>query len=718
MRQLVQDLRSGELQVIETSDPVPDGAQVLVRTTWSLISAGTEQAVAETASKSLLGKARDRPDLARKVVEKARREGLGAARAAVRARLDDLLTPGYSSAGVVEALGPRASGVRVGDRVACVGANAACHAERAVVPAPLCSRLPDGLEDRLGAFAAVGAIAAHGVRISELDAGSIVVVIGLGLVGQLTVQLVRAAGARPVGIDINVGRADLARRLGTTASTDVDELEEIVREASEGNGADAVILTAAADAAGPVELAARIARDRAVVVAVGDIPLSIPRRPFYEKELQLRLSRSYGPGRYDPDYEEHGRDYPVGYVRWTQRRLVRYFLDEVAAGNVRPSELITHEFPIERAVEAYEALSDPSRLAVMLRYGSEAPKRLRRVAMRPTAPPRAGRLRAGLLGPGTFARATLFPLLGSLDVDLVGVGGRSPARAAGVARRTGAEFAAADADEILSDDSIDVVVIATRHDSHAGLAAKALEHGKSVFLEKPLALDEESLTRLEPLLGAGGRLVVDFNRSLAPATASVASHIRGQSAEPLFVNCRVNAGYLEPNHWLRDPDVGGGRLVGEACHFVDLISRLTGSHLRSVQVTALGAGSASLEHDSFALTLRYADGSVGSISYLAVGSPDLPKERIEIFGGRRSAVIDDFRRVVLYPSRPRMRLPRSSRQDKGHTAILHASFDFFRNGGEPPIPYDRLLETTRATFLAREALHRGAADAVSLDDRA
>jgi predicted dehydrogenase/threonine dehydrogenase-like Zn-dependent dehydrogenase len=718
MRQLVQDLRSGELQVIDSPDPVADGGDVLIRTTWSLISAGTEQAVAETASKSLLGKARDRPDLARKVVEKARREGIGAARAAVRARLDDLLTPGYSSAGVVEALGPQASGVRVGDRVACVGANAACHAERAVVPAPSCFRLPDELEDRLGAFAAVGAIAAHGVRISGLDAGSSAVVIGLGLVGQLTAQLVRAAGGRPLGIDVNSGRADLARRLGTSACTDVDELEEIVREASAGNGADSVILTAAGDAGESLELAARIARDRAVVVAVGDFPLLIPRRPFYEKELQLRLSRSYGPGRYDPEYEEHGRDYPIGYVRWTQRRLVRYFLEEVAARSVRPAELITHEFPIERAVDAYEALSDPSRLAVMLRYGSEPPERLRRITTRPAASPRAGRLRVGLLGPGTFARATLLPLLRSLDVDLVAVGGRSPTRAVGVARRTGAEFAAADAEEILSDESIDVVVIATRHDSHATLATEALERGKSVFLEKPLAIEEEGLARLEPLLAAGGRLAVDFNRSLAPETARVASHIRGQSAEPLFVNYRVNAGYLEPDHWLRDPDVGGGRLVGEACHFVDLVSCLVGSRLRTVQVAGLGEGRASLEHDSFALTLRYDDGSVGSISYLAVGSPKLPKERIEVFGGRRSAVIEDFRRVFLFPDPPRARRLRSFRQDKGHAAILQASFEFFRNGGQPPIPYDRLLETTRATFLAREALHRAALGAVTLDDRA
>jgi predicted dehydrogenase len=719
MRQLVQDLRSGELQVIEGPDPIPEANEVLVRTTWSLISAGTEQAVAVTASKSLLGKARDRPDLARKVIAKARTEGVRAAREAVRARLDDLLTPGYSSAGVVEALGSGATGVHVGDRVACVGANAASHAERAVVPAPLCFRLPDDVEDRLGAFAAVGAVAAHAVRVADADAGSTVVLIGLGLVGQLTAQLARAAGVRAVGVDINPERAALATRLGAAACTDPNELREIVRAQTGGHGADAVLVTAAGGGAELLELAADVARDRAVVVAVGDVALEVPRRPFYEKELQLRLSRSYGPGRYDPDYEEGGRDYPIGYVRWTERRLVEYFLREIQAGTVHPAELITHEFPIERAVEAYDALSDPNRLAVMLRYGPEPSKPLRRVSIRvPSPQQRAGRLRVGLLGPGTFARATLVPLLRSMDVDLVGVAGLSPARAVGVARRIGAAFATANADELLSDDSIDVVVIATRHDSHAGLAAQALEGGKSVFLEKPLAINEEGLARLEPLLDAGGRLVVDFNRSLAPATTRVISHVGGQPTEPLFVNCRVNAGYLEADHWLRDPEVGGGRLVGEGCHFIDLCSCLVGSRLASVQLAGLGEGSASLEDDSFALTLRYADGSVASISYVAVGSPELAKERIEVFRGGRAAVIEDFRKLSLFPARTGRRRVGSRRQDKGHAAMLKASFEFFQNGGAPPIPYERLVETTRATLLARAALRQSVSGAVTLDNGA
>lgn len=716
MRQLVQDLRSGELQVIEGPDPIPRRNEVLVRTTWSLISAGTEQAVAATAAKSLLGKARDRPDLARKVIAKARTEGVRVAREAVRARLDDVLTPGYSSAGVVEALGPGASGVNVGDRVACVGANAAAHAERAVVPAPLCFRLLDDVEDRYGAFAAVGAIAAHAVRVSGVDAGSTAVVLGLGLVGQLTAQLAGAAGVNPVGIDINAERAELAGRLGTAACTEPQELPELVRDKTSGHGADAVFLTAAGDGVKLLELAAAIARDRATIVVVGDIPLTVPRRPFYEKELQLRVSRSYGPGRYDLDYEERGRDYPIGYVRWTERRLVEYFLGEIAAGRVRLGELITHEFPIDRAVEAYDALSDPSRLAVMLRYGPERPKPLRRVATH--APPsRKGRPRVGLIGPGAFARATLVPLLRSVGVDLVAVAGRSPARAVGLAQRSGAAFATADAAELLADESIDVVVIATRHDSHAELAAQALEQGKSVFLEKPLAIDEEGLARLEPLLEGGGRLVVDFNRSFAPGTNTAAAHVGGHVTDPLFLTYRVNAGYLAPDHWLRDAEVGGGRLVGEGCHFVDLCSRLARTRLVSVQAAGIGAGPATLENDSFALTLRYADGSVATISYVAVGSPDLAKERLEVFRGGRAAVIDDFRKVRLYPGRTGRGRFASGRQDKGHADIVRASFEFFQHGGEPPIPYDRLVETTRAMLAARDALHRGISSAVTIDER-
>lgn len=710
MRQLVQNPRSGAVEVVELPDPVPGRNEVLVRNSWSLISPGTEQAVSSTAGKSLIGKARDRPDQARRVVEKALSDGVGPTLAAVQARLDDLLTPGYSSAGVVEAVGGGVPGIRVGDSVGCVGANAACHAERVVVPGPLVFALPADLDRRWGAFGALGGIAAHGVRLTEVDAGSVIVVIGLGLVGQLAAQLATAAGARVIAVDVSAERVELGRALGAVegAQSGDDDVEAVVREISGGHGADGVILAAATKESGPIELAAGIARDRAIVTAVGDVGLSVPRTPFYEKELQLRISRSYGPGRYDPAYEQEGRDYPIGYVRWTERRLITYFYEEVAAGRIRLEPLVSHELPIERAGEAYELLSERSRMAMLLRYdGSPEVARFRRKEV-VGSPNARGRPRVALIGPGLFARSTLLPELAKRKVELAGIAGRSPARAFGIARRWKAGFAASDAAEILDDESVDVVVIATRHDSHAELAAQALEKGKAVFLEKPLAIDRPGLDRLKPLLEAGGRLVVDFNRGFAPATEETMGGFADR-AGPLYVGYRVNAGRLEPDHWLRDPARGGGRLVGEGCHFVDFVSGVVGRPLVSLRVATVGSGVGATD-DSFVLTLSYEDGSVGSIAYLDAGHPRLSKERVEIIGDGRSATILDFRRVALHPDPRALRSRMPHTQDKGHGSIIDAALRFFANGGEPPIPYERLIETTAATLLAREALAVGGSE--------
>jgi predicted dehydrogenase/threonine dehydrogenase-like Zn-dependent dehydrogenase len=707
MRQLVQDLRSGAVQVAELPDPKAGPGEVLVRTSWSLISPGTEQAVASTAAKGLVGKARDRPDQVRKVVDKAIKDGFGPTVGAVRARLEDALTPGYSSAGVVEAVGPDAHSVSVGDRVGCFGADVACHAERVAVPFPLCLSLPDELDPRFGAFAALGGIAGHGVRLAGIEAGSVVAVVGLGLVGQIAAQLVTAAGGRVIVIDPAADRVELACRLGAAggAVLEEDDAEATVGSLSGGRGADAVIVAAATKDSGPIALAGALARDRAVVSVIGDVGLEVPRRPFFEKELELRVSRSYGPGRYDPAYEQEGRDYPIGYVRWTQRRLIGYFFEEVAAGRVRLGELVTHEFPIERAEEAYEALSDPSRLAILIRYGAPSEQEpTHRVAVSVPAPRRSGRARVALIGPGTFARSTLLPLLGKLDVEMAGVAGRSPARAAWTARKAGAGYAATDPEEVLSDDSVDVVVIATRHSSHAELAARALERGKAVFLEKPLAIDAAGLARLEELMTGDARLVVDFNRGFAPATLKARRHLTGRN-DPLHVHYRVNAGTLESGHWLHDPKEGGGRLVGEGCHFVDLCAALVGHPLLSVRASRLDRTAAAAD-DSFLLELRYSDGSVATVSYVAAGDPRMEKERIEGFGGRRAVVIDDFRKVSLYGD-GRRRSPAPLRRDKGHAALLAAAFEFFGRGGEPPIPYRRLVETTRATLVGREALSAG-----------
>lgn len=703
MRQLVQDLRSGSLDVVDVPDPVAGANEVVVRTQASLISAGTEQALVRAAAKSWIGKARERPDAVKQVLEKVRAEGVAAAVSAVRARLDDLVTHGYSSAGIIEEVGVGVTGLHPGDRVACVGANVAYHAERVAVPFPLCIPLPEGLDFREGAFSAVGAIAAHGVRLAEVEAGSITVVVGLGLVGQIAAQLATAAGARVIGVDPAVDKVALACRLGAVGggapgSMDVQQLVEAL---SDGQGADSVVITAATKEAGPLDAAALLARERATICVVGDVPLEGTRNLYYAKELQLRVSRSYGPGRYDPAYEEEGHDYPLPYVRWTERRLIRFVLEEAAARRIQLDELITHDFAIEDAADAYAALSEPGRLAVVLRYPEEPQPVVRRATFHPPSAA-AGRLRVGLIGPGAFARATLMPLIGKEAVDLVAVAGTTPARSLGVGRRWGAAYAAASADEVLADDDVDVVVVATRHDSHAELTRRALDSGKAVFVEKPLAISEDELETLVPLLAEEARLVVDFNRAFAPAADKVRAHFAGRS-DPLALHYRVNAGFVDAGSWVRDPRTGGGRLVGEACHFVDFCGAIVGSPLETVAAAGLGAGPRTLDGDNFSLTLLYADGSVATIAYVASGSPRMTKERVEVIGAGRSAVIDDFRSLELDGSSR----GRRGRRDKGHAAAVAAAFRFFRDGGEPPVPYDRLVETTRATLVARAALASG-----------
>lgn len=694
---------------MDLPDPRPGENQVLVRTSFSLISPGTEQALARTAGKGLVGKALERPEQVRQVLDKAAREGVGPTVAAVRARLDDLMTPGYSSAGVVESVGPGVEGVSGGDRVGCVGANAACHAELAVVPAPLCFRLPETLEDRWGAFGALGAIAAHGVRLADVDAGSIVAVIGLGLVGQLAAQLATAAGARVVGIDTDPSRVELARELGAVAGAPAtgDEAERVTLGASRGAGADSVVIAAAAKDGAPLELGARLARDRAMISVVGDVRLQASRAAFFEKELQLRVSRSYGPGRYDADYEEQGHDYPIGYVRWTERRLIAYFFEEVAAGRIRLEPLVTHQFDFSDAEDAYGALEEPGRMGILLRYpkGTDEPSVPPPLKPRVAAPSASARTRVALIGPGLFARSTLLPLLRGQDVDIVAVAGGSGPRALSAARQFEAGRVAASTDEVLEDPDVDVVVIATRHDSHASLAHAALEHGKAVFLEKPLAIDTSSLETVAPLLEAGGRLVVDFNRRYSPP-ARAAMETLATRSDPLQIHYRVNAGALPQEHWLRDPDRGGGRLVGEACHFVDLCTALIGRPARSISVVGLGAGPLTLPGDSFTLTMTYGEGSVATIAYVATGGPHMPKERVEILGAGHSLVIEDFRRLRRFGKPLRLSRP-SLTQDKGHADLLTAALRFFREGGDPPIPYEDLLSTTRTCLVGRDLLDHG-----------
>ena len=663
MKQVTQRPRDGLVSVVDVPLPALKPGYALVATRFSLISAGTERSKVELGGKSLLRKARTRPDLVRKVVDRARVEGVRSALEAAREKLDTLAPLGHSAAGTVLEVGAGVDGLVPGDRIAC-GGDWAAHAEVLGVPRNLIAKVPDSVPLDVAAYATVGAIALHGVRRAEAQIGERVGVIGLGLVGQLALRILLAAGCEAVGIEPDPEAVELAERAGARAfRRDDSGLKSVVRSASGGLGLDAVLICAATPSNDPVELAARLARDRARLVVVGDVQVAADRAVLYEKELELRLSRSYGPGRYDRGYEEGGRDLPAGYVRWTEQRNLQAFLGLVASRRVNPAELTTHRFPIDQAARAYGVLSQPDGrrpFGVLLEYSYEVAT-TGPVETRPAARPRAGDVRMGMIGAGAFTRSTLIPALqagGAVLAAITSAGGLS---AADVAGRFGFERAAASPEELLGDEALDAIVIATRHSTHAGLAAAALRAGKAVFVEKPLALTEEELIEVEAALGEGGMLMVGFNRRFAPLVERLAGELGDSDNRVLTV--RINAGPLPDDHWLHDPDEGGGRLLGEGCHFVDLLTHLAGSRPTEVHAVAVPRPLRPLEcSDSLAATLRFGNNTVGSLIYSGSGDIRLRKERIEAFGGGLAAVLDDFRRLELYRGGKRTLV--KSRQDK------------------------------------------------------
>jgi predicted dehydrogenase/threonine dehydrogenase-like Zn-dependent dehydrogenase len=705
LKQVAQRPRDGRISVVEAPLPVLRPGWVLVANRFSLISAGTERSKLELGSKSLFGKARARPDLARKVVDKARVEGVRSALSAARERLDALAPLGYSSAGVVLEVGAAVEGLSPGDHVACAGGGWANHAEVVAVPRNLMARVPDGVELSDAAYATVGAIALHGVRQADARLGEHVGVIGLGLVGQVAMRLLVTAGAVPMGVDLDDAAVELARSSGALAfRRDEPGLEQGVIEATRGLGLDAILICAATSSLDPVALAARLARDRGRLVIVGDVPVEADRALLYEKELDLRLSRSYGPGRYDRDYEEHGRDLPAGYVRWTEQRNLQAFVDLLASRRLDLTGLTSHRYPIERAEEAYAALMSGGgerSFGVLLEYHYEQP--LEPTPFRSTTRRSTGSVRIGLIGAGAFARGTLLPALREENAELAAVATEGGLSAADVADRFGFERTAASTDEILSDDSINAVVIATRHGSHAALAAQALRAGKAVFVEKPLALGTEELEEIEDALPLGGPLMVGFNRRFAPLTERLLQELHGIGQLALLV--RVNAGPLPADHWLHDPELGGGRLLGEGCHFIDLLSHVAQARVTSVHSVASPIADRSLEcSDNFVASLSFAGGSVGTLLYSGAGDPRLPKERLEAFGGDVAAVLDDFRRLVLFRGGKRTLV--KSKQDKGHSAEIARFVAAVRGVAEAPAP-EGYFASTRATLALAESLRTG-----------
>ncbi|MFC5645591.1 bi-domain-containing oxidoreductase [Kitasatospora cinereorecta] len=725
MKQVVQNYKSGELAVLDVPVPGCKPGGVLVRSVFSLISTGTELMKVSEAGMSMLGKARSRPDQVAKVMQSVASNGLPATYRKVMGKLDSYTPLGYSLCGVVEQVGAGIDDVKVGDLVACAGNEHALHAEQNWVPRNLYTPVPDGLAPRHAAFGTVGSIALQGVRQGEPQLGEVALVVGLGLIGQLVVQLLTAAGVRVVGTDPDPVRCELAERLGAVACGDPSSaaVETAVAELTGGHGVDQVYLAAGGGSNQPVELAARLSRDRGRVVDIGKCRLDLPWNAYYEKELDVRFSRSYGPGRYDPEYELEGRDYPIGYVRWTERRNLACFLDLMARGRVDVEPLISHIADFDDAVETYQRLKDGElkAVAVLFRYPDapgEAAAQAPAVAVPAVRPggrspgparPAGTPVRLAFVGAGNYATSMLLPHLEQRDgVVLSTVVTTTALSAANAQRKFGFARATTDLDAVLGDPSVDAVFVVTRHSSHAELTRKALLAGKAVFVEKPLALTEDELAGVLTAVEESGndRLQVGFNRRFAPLLQEAKNRF-GVRTGPANLRYLVNAGRLQHGSWYLQQGTEGSRFAGEGGHFIDTASWLLDADPVSVYAVA-PAGNEDLQ-----VVLRYPDGSTATIGYITNGAPGFPKETLDLVADGKVLKLDDFVRASVYfgstAGRKRWvssRLPKA--RDKGQSAELAAFIRAVRTGGPMPVPLESLVATTAATLAVRTALTGGA----------
>jgi predicted dehydrogenase/threonine dehydrogenase-like Zn-dependent dehydrogenase len=733
MKQLLQRLDTGELQVADVPVPAASGVNLVVEARASLISPGTERMVVELGRASLLQKARRRPDQVKQVLDKARTDGVISTLEAVRSRLESPSTLGYCSAGIVVDTGARAGGFAVGDRVATNGS----HGEYVRVPHTLAARIPPGVGFDAAAFTPLAAIALQGIRIARPTLGETVVVYGLGLIGQLAARLLCINGCRVIGIDRDAARLAMAQGCGATVidGRAEDSVARVMAETG-GIGADAVLLTLAATSDEPVHEAAAMSRKRGRLVLVGVTGLHLRRDDFYRKELSFTVSCSYGPGRYDPDYEDEGNDYPLAFVRWTEQRNFQAVLALMGSGALDVRPLITHRFGFDRVLDAYSLITgaDPS-LGVILEYdghGGVPPAAAQRTVvlapLRPgfgngtadrTADPHvAGRARPGagsaaVIGAGVFAQRVLLPAISDAGFRLRSIASGKGTSAAVAAAKFGFELATTDIDAALADDEVDTVFVLTRNDTHARLALRALAAGRHVFVEKPLALNHEDIDALAAAAAASGTLLTaGFNRRHAPLTRQLIEVTRGR-AGPLSLVVTVNAGALPPDHWTQHPEQGGGRIAGEACHFIDLCRAIVGAQISGGTATSSRDAAGRAVDDITHLTLSFRDGSTAAIHYLASGSRSFPKERIEAFVDGETHVVENWVRLRSYGRRfgasRRLRF-RRARQDKGHRAQIENWLRAVRSGGPAPIPLDELLEVSRWTLRLAELARRNAAD--------
>jgi predicted dehydrogenase/threonine dehydrogenase-like Zn-dependent dehydrogenase len=705
VKQLLQSLKNGSTELAEVPAPQVGQEQCLIRTSTTLVSAGTERMLVEFGKGNLIQKARSQPDKVRMVLEKAKTDGVAVTMEAVRSKLDQPLALGYCNVGTV--IESRADGFKVGDRVVSNGK----HAEVVAVPKNLCAQIPDNVDDEAAAFTVLAAIGLQGIRLTNPTLGEAVVVTGLGLIGLLTVQMLRAQGCRVLGIDYDPQRLELARGFGAE-TVNPGAGEDVLAKAeafSRGAGVDAVIITAATTSNEPVSQAAQMCRKRGRIVLVGVVGLELSRADFYEKELSFQVSCSYGPGRYDSNYEDKGQDYPIGFVRWTEQRNFEAVLDLMSSGSLDIKPLITHRFDISEGDRAMTLLtSKEPALGILMTYPGEhsSDALVRRVQLRTDQVPAAtiSNGNVAFLGAGNYAGRVLIPAFKSAGASLQTVVSGGGVSAVHFGRKFGFAEAATDSTSVLSNPAIDTIVIATRHDAHARQVLGALEAGKHVFCEKPLCLSIAELEKIqtEAELRPEQHLMIGFNRRFAPHVTKM-KELLTPIAEPKSIVITVNAGDIPPDHWTQDAEVGGGRIIGEGCHFIDLARHLAGSPIVSHQVQAFGRSpSVAIGDDKVTITLGFEDGSIATIHYLANGHKGFPKERIEVFAAGRVLQLDNFRKLKAWgwTGFSKMNL---WRQDKGQAACSKAFIDAIRRGKETPISKSEIFEVSRVTIEVAEA---------------
>jgi len=706
MKQLTQKLNVGDITIQELPWPMPGPGMVLVRNHYSLISAGTEGSTAVTARKSLIGKAKERPQQVRQVLDTLKKQGPAQTYRAVMKKLDAYSPLGYSSAGQVIEVGEGVHDICVGDKVACAGAGYANHAEIVCVPRNLCVKLQEDVDLKKACYNTLGAIALQGVRQADLRLGESCAVIGLGLLGQLTCLMLRAGGIRTFGIDIDENTVEVASRHCCDGAwiRQAPGLASKIEYLTGGMGVDAVIITAGTTSLDPINCAGQLARKRGRVVVVGAVPTGFDREPhWYKKELELRMSCSYGPGRYDPEYEEKGIDYPAAYVRWTEKRNMSAFQDLVHRGGIDLDYLTTHEFALDDASKAYDMIVSRSEpfLGIVLKYDVSKTISRRRVEIKPAKA--EGKVNIGFAGAGSYAQQNLLPNMPRNDNDVtrVGILDNSGTTSKRVAEKFNFQFCTSDPADIFDNKSINTVFIATRHDSHAGYVKSALTAGMHVFVEKPLCLTEEQLSEIEELHSSsdnGCQLMVGYNRRFAPHAVELKEHLDNVPVSMIY---RVNAGPIPRDSWIQDKETGGGRIIGEACHFIDFLTWLCGSVPR--QVHAVAVPDPDGLHDTASINLQFANGSIGTVSYFSNGSKEMPKEYVEAYGSGMVGIIRDFKALEIY-STAKTRRKKTVVQDKGQAHMLKAFIKSIKDGGSPIIAADEIFAVARATFAVLESI--------------